>query len=144
MGGERSRDSKLAQGHPFSRRPLRSCRNPLFTRISETLRPRHSQPLVVQIQIHQCKAGAQPMMVLFNSSVSHLFEAKDALQNPERVFYLRSDSGLHPVLGLLYLIDKVLVSHSSAGHILRLRSRPPYSFSLPLILKSGAFAALKV
>src|SRR5260370_42416728 len=49
------------------------------------------------------------------------------------MFYLRSDSGLHPVLDLLYLIDKVLVFHSSAGHILRSRSRLPDGFSLSLI-----------
>src|SRR6201981_1512901 len=81
-------------------------------------------------------------MVLFNPAVSRLLEAKDALQNSERLFYLRSDSGLHPVLGLLYLIDKVLVFHSSAGHILRSRSRLPDGFSLSLISTVSPHLAL--
>src|SRR6201993_1807284 len=98
----------------MTRYSLSSFRNPPFTRVSETLRPLHCQPSAVQVQVHQRKAGAQPMMVLFNSPVSRLLEAKDALQNPERMLHLRSHSGLHPVLGLLYLIDKVLVFHSSA------------------------------
>jgi hypothetical protein len=41
---------------------------------------------------------AQPMMVLLNPAVSHLLETEDALQYPERMFHLRSHSGLHPVL----------------------------------------------
>src|SRR6266446_2439588 len=112
---------------------LRPYRNPPFTRLAETLRPGHRQPFAVQIQVHQREAGAQSMMVLLNPSVSHLLETEDALQNPERMFYLGSHSGLYPVLGLLYLIHKVLVSHSSAGHILRLRSRLPDRLSLSLI-----------
>jgi hypothetical protein len=80
---------------------LRPYRNPPFTRLSETLPPRHRQPFAVQVQVHQRKAGAQPMMVLLNPSVSHLLETEDALQNPEWMFHLRSHSGLHPVLGLL-------------------------------------------
>ncbi len=78
-----------------------SLRNPPFTRRSETLRPCHCQPFAVQIQVHQREAGTQPMMVLLNPAVSHFFETKNALQNPERMFYLRSHSSLHPVLGLL-------------------------------------------
>jgi hypothetical protein len=74
---------------------------PLFTRLSETLRPRHCQPIAVQIQVHQREAGAQPLMVLLNPSVSHLLETEDALQNPEGMFHLRSHSGLYPVLGFL-------------------------------------------
>src|SRR6266852_8142064 len=120
-------------GREFPGVPLQSGRNPPFTRLAETLRPRYCQPLAVQIQVHQREAGAQPMMVLLNPSVSHLLEAEDALQDPKRMFYLGSHSGLHPVLGLLYLIHTVLVSHSSAGHVLRLRSRLPDRLSLSLI-----------
>src|SRR5437773_12404418 len=80
---------------------LRSYWNPPYTRLSETLPPRHRQPFAVQVQVHQRKAGAQPMMVLLNPSVSHLLETKDALQNSERMFHLRSHSGLYPVLRLL-------------------------------------------
>src|SRR4029077_10534166 len=53
------------------------------------------------IQVYQREAGAQSMMVLLNPAISHLLEAEDALQNPERMFHLRSHSGFHPVLGLL-------------------------------------------
>ena len=60
----------------------------------------HCQTLAVQIQVHQRETGAQPMMVLLNSTVSHLLEAKDALQYPERMFHLRPYSRLHPVLRL--------------------------------------------
>src|ERR1700674_1596584 len=92
------------QGLHRSRTPpvlLTALPNPLFTRGPETLRPRHCQPSAVQIQVHQREAGAQSMMVLLNPAVSHLLETEDALQNPERMFHLRSHSGLHPVLGLL-------------------------------------------
>src|SRR5271165_5492464 len=96
-----------AAGIPDLHRPgipldcLRPYWNPPFTWLSETLRPRHRQPFAVQVQVHQRKAGAQSMMVLLNPSVSHLLEAEDALQNPERMFHLRSHHGLHPVLALL-------------------------------------------
>ena len=85
----------------MTRYSLSPFRNPPFTWVSETLRPRHCQPSAVQVQVHQRKAGAQTMMVLLNPSVSHLFETEDALQNPERMLHLRSHSGLHPVLDLL-------------------------------------------
>src|SRR5579872_6940249 len=49
------------------------------------------------------------------------------------MLHLRSDSRLHPVLGSLYLIYKVLVSGSAAGHVLRLGSRLPDRLSLSLI-----------
>src|SRR6266446_9574587 len=78
---------------------LRPYRNPPFTRLAETLRPGHRQPFAVQIQVHQREAGAQSMMVLLNPSVSHLLETEDALQNPKRMFHLRSHSGLYPVPG---------------------------------------------
>ncbi len=80
---------------------LRPYRNPPFTRLAETLRPGHRQPFAVQIQVHQREAGAQSMMVLLNPSVSHLLETEDALQNPKRMFHLRSHSGLYPVPGPL-------------------------------------------
>src|ERR1035438_9260018 len=117
-------------------------RKPPYTRLSETLRPRHRQPFAVQVQVHQGKAGAQSMMVLLNPAVSHLLEAEDALQNPERMFDLRSHSGLHSVLGLLYLVHKVLVLPSPAGHILRSRSRLPDGFSLSLISTVAPHLAL--
>ena len=91
------RDFKAAQA---TNTRILPC-EPLFTRSSETLCPRHRQPFAVHIQVHQRKAGAQPLMVLFEPSVSHLLETKDALQNPERMFYLRPDSGLHAVLSSL-------------------------------------------
>ena len=91
----------VCTGHRCSQGSLPPCRNPPFTRISQTLRPGHCQSLAVQVQVHQREAGAQPMMVLAESSVSHLLKAKDALQNPKRMFYFRSYSRLHPVLGLL-------------------------------------------
>src|SRR5437773_7475338 len=109
---------------------LRSYWNPPYTRLSETLPPRHRQPFAVQVQVHQRKVGTQPMMVLLNPSVSHLLEAEDALQDPERMFYLGSQVGLHPILGPLYLIDEVPVLDPPAGHILRSRSRLPDRFFL--------------
>src|ERR1700741_4136598 len=112
---------------------LSPARTPPFTRVSETLRPRHCQPFAVKVQVHQRKAGAQPMMVLLNPSVSHLLETEEALQNPERMFYLRSHSGLPPVLGLLEPVHKVLVLDSPGGHTLRPRSRLPDRFALSLI-----------
>lgn len=59
------------------------------------------QPFPVQIQVHQREAGAQPLVVLLQSPISHLLEAEDTLQYPKRMFYLRSDSRLHPILRLL-------------------------------------------
>src|SRR6201993_5164257 len=121
---------------------LSPFRNPPFTLVSETLRPLHCQPSAVQVEVHQRKAGAQTMMVLLNPSVSHLLETEDALQNPKRMFHLGSHSGLHPVLGLLYLVHKVLVSRPPAGHVLRSRSRLPDGFSLSLISTVSPHLAL--
>jgi hypothetical protein len=52
-------------------------------RLSEALRPLRDQPLAVLIEVHQREAGAQSSVILFESAVSHLIEAKDALQYPE-------------------------------------------------------------
>jgi hypothetical protein len=54
-----------------------------FFRLPETLRPLRGQQLAVLIEIHQREAGAQPSVILFESAVSHLIEAEDALQYPE-------------------------------------------------------------
>jgi hypothetical protein len=97
----RRQEFQNCTGREFPLDCLRPCRNPLFTRGSETLRPGHCQPSAVQIQVYQREAGAQSMMVLLNPAISDLLEAEDALQNPERMFHLRSHSGLHSVLGLL-------------------------------------------
>ena len=71
-----------------------------FFRLPETLRPLRGQPLAVLIEIDQREAGAQPSVILFESAISHLIEAEDALQYPEGMFHLRSDSGLGRVLRL--------------------------------------------
>jgi len=71
-----------------------------FFRLPETLRPQRCQPLAVLIEIHHREAGAQSSVILFESAVSHLIEAKDALQYPEGMFHFRSDSGLGGVLAL--------------------------------------------
>ena len=46
-------------------------------RLPETLRPLRGQPLAVLIEIHQREAGTQASVILFESAVSHLIEAKD-------------------------------------------------------------------
>src|SRR5882672_4422703 len=113
---------------------LSPFRNPPFTRVSETLRPRHRQPFAVQVQVHQRKAGAQPMMVLLNPAVSHLLETEDALQYPEGMFHLRSHSGLHPVLAFLTRPQSSCSTPSGWSYlVLRSRTRPPDRFSLSLI-----------
>ena len=72
-----------------------------FPGLPDALLPKHCQTFAVQVQVHQRTAGAQPVMVILNPSVSHFLETEDALQNPEGMFHLRSHSGLHPVLALL-------------------------------------------
>jgi len=52
---------------------------PLFTRISQTLRPGQGQPFAVQIQVAEREAGAHPGVVLLRTPVSHLVESKDPL-----------------------------------------------------------------
>ena len=42
------------------------------------------------IEIYQREAGAQSSVILFESAVSHLIEAKDALQYPEGMFHFCS------------------------------------------------------
>jgi hypothetical protein len=42
---------------------------------------------IATVQVHQGEAGAPSMMILLNPEISHFLETKDALQNPERMFY---------------------------------------------------------
>src|SRR5277367_5199149 len=84
----------------------------------ETLRPERCQPFAVQVEIAQREAGAQPVVVLLDASVSHLLEAKDTFQDPERMFYFGSDSGLGGVAPPGLFVDIVLEPGSSAGHVL--------------------------
>src|SRR5271165_6527335 len=72
--------------------------NRSFTRAADTLRPDYGQAFAVQIEVRQREAGTQPVVILLHPTVSHLLEAEDALQNPERMFHLGSDSRLDPVL----------------------------------------------
>src|ERR1019366_7443502 len=99
----------------------------------ETLRPLRGQPLAVLIEIHQREAGAQSSVILFESPVSHLVEAEDALQYPEVMFHFRSDSGLGRVLTLGPFIHIVLELGAAAGHVLSVRSGLADNISLSLI-----------
>src|ERR1035437_8972469 len=56
----------------------------------ETLRPLRGQPLAVLVQVHQREAGTQSSVILLEAPVSHLVEAEDALQYPERMLHLGS------------------------------------------------------
>src|ERR1700751_6023088 len=76
---------------------FRTGGQPRFTRVRETLRPSAGQPFAVQIQFHQGKAGAQPAVVLTESTISGLLKAEDALQYPEGMFDLGPDARLTPV-----------------------------------------------
>src|SRR5450759_1217272 len=73
------------------------CQSAIF-RPPDTLRPERGQPFAVQVEIDQREAGAQPVMVLRDSPVSHLVEAEDAFQYPENMFYFRSYPRLSRVL----------------------------------------------
>ena len=72
----------------------------------ETLRPERCQPFAVQVEIAQREAGAQPVVVLLDASVSHLVEAKDTFQDPEWMFYFGSDSGLGGVAPFGFFVDE--------------------------------------
>ena len=58
--------------------------------------------------IDQREAGAQAVVILLQAPVSHLVKAEDALQYPERMLNLRSNSGLARVLAPGILIHVVL------------------------------------
>ena len=77
------------------------CRGALF-RPPGTLHPQKGKPFAVVVDIDQREAGAQPVVVLFQAPVSHLVEVEDALQDPERMFHLRSNSGLGRVLACCF------------------------------------------
>src|ERR1700741_243757 len=79
------------------RNKFRAGVQPRFTRVRETLRPSDGQSFAVQIQIHQGEAGAQPVVVLTESTISGLLKAEDALQYPEGMFDLGPDARLTPV-----------------------------------------------
>jgi hypothetical protein len=102
-------------------------------RLPDTLRPLRGQPLAVLIEIHQREAGAQSSVILFESAVSHLIEAEDALQYPEGMFHFCSDSGLGRVLALGLFVHIVLELGATAGHVLSVRSGLADNISLSLI-----------
>ena len=70
----------------------------LFTWNFQTLRPEQDQPFAVQIQIAEREAGSQPIVVLCQAAISHLVEAKDALEDAERMFHSGSYFRFYPVL----------------------------------------------
>ena len=63
--------------------------------------PEHCQTFTVQVEIDQREVGAQAMMVFGDTTIPHLIEAEDALQNAKRVFDLGPDTRLTPILLLL-------------------------------------------
>ncbi len=69
-----------------------------FPGLPGTLLPKDCQTFAVQVQVHQREVRAQAVMVLRDASVSHFVEAEDALQDPERMFYLGPHPRLTPVL----------------------------------------------
>ena len=89
--------------------------------------------MAVLVEVHQCEAGAQPVVVLLNAPVSHLVEAEDALQDSERVLHLGSDPRLGRVLALGLFVHTVLELGAAAGHVLRVRCGLADSLALPLI-----------
>ena len=99
----------------------------------ETLRPQRGQPLAVLVEIHQCEAGAQPVVILPDAPVSHLVEAEDALQYPERMLHFGSDSRLGRVFAPGFFIYVVLELGAAAGNVLRVRCGLADSLALPLI-----------
>lgn len=97
-----------------------NCQTAVF-QPPDTLRPEHCQPFAVQVEVDQSKAGAQPVMVLRDSPVSHLVEAEDAFQYSESMFYFGSHSRLRRVLARGYFADAVLELCPATGHVLRVR-----------------------
>ena len=71
---------------------------PRLPRCSDTLRPEHGQAFAVPVEVAEREAGAQPVEVLGQAAVSRLLESEDALQYPERMFYLGPDARLTPIL----------------------------------------------
>ena len=102
-------------------------------RLPETLRPLRGQPLAVLIEVHQREAGTQSSVILFESAVSHLIEAKYALQYSEGMLHFCSDSGLGRVLTLGLFVHIVLELSSAAGHVLSVRSGFADNIALSLI-----------
>jgi len=58
-------------------------------------------------------------MIFPNAPVAHFGKSEDALQNPEWMFHLRSNSRLGRVLSLDFFVYIILESGATAGHILR-------------------------
>ena len=63
-----------------------------------TLRPEGGQPVAVLVQVHQGEGRANPFMVLLQTSISHLHESEDPLQDAKRMLHSGSDSRLTSVL----------------------------------------------
>jgi hypothetical protein len=69
-----------------------------FSWASGALLPEDCQTVAVQVQVHQSEVRTRAVMVLREAFVSHFVEAEDALQDPERMFYLGPHPRLTPVL----------------------------------------------
>ncbi len=82
----------------------------------ETLRPERGQPLAVLAEMDQGEAGAQPVVILFEPPVSHLVEAEDPPQYPERRFPFRSDSRLGCILAPGFFVHIVFEPGAAASH----------------------------
>src|SRR5450759_185546 len=117
------------------------CQSAIF-RPPDTLRPERGQPFAVQVEIDQREAGAQPVMVLRDSPVSHLVEAEDAFQYPENMFYFRSYPRLSRVLTPGFFVDIVLELRPATGHVLRVRRGLVDRFRLALIAAVAPYLAL--
>jgi len=89
--------------------------------------------VAVLIEIHQRKAGAQPIVILSQAPISHFVEAEDALQYPERMLDFGSGARLGRVLGLGFLVHIVLELGAAAGHVLCVWRGLSDGISLPLI-----------
>src|ERR1035438_2478361 len=75
----------------------------------------------VLIEIHQREAGAESIVILSQAPISHLVEAEDALQYPERMLDFGSDARFGRVLALGFFVHIVLELGAAAGHVLCVR-----------------------
>jgi len=114
-----------------------------------TLRPQRGQPkvdlgksLAVLVEVGQRKGRAQPLVILFQSAITHFRKSKDALQNAKRPLHLRAHFCLGPVLALLHFIHARFCFHTPRGHVLRLRRGLVNRFALALITRIALDLAL--
>jgi hypothetical protein len=96
----------------------------------------------MQVEIDQGEAGAQPVMVLRDTPVSHLVEAEDAFQDAEHMFYFRSYFRLSCILSFRFFVHIVFELRPATGHVLRVRRDLADRFRLSLIAAVAPYLAL--